>query len=204
MVMSKRYLGVLCSLIFLGACQALMGPQAPVPFPDELQVRALALEARGDTTAAIRYWEAASAVAVEKVTVLQALRKERIDLELMAADKALAQGEVAQGIAHFLKVLRMEPSHVEAKERLRGTRSRGLVVPYTVSGGESTETIAGRVYKNVWLAPLVDVLYGGDARKGAVLWLPSVEASLVAAQFSYSKAIAIFYFKYIHISSGRI
>lgn len=166
-----------------------MGPRPPVPFPDALQIRALALEARGDITAALRYWEAASAVAAEKVTVLQALRKERIDTELMAAENALAEGGVEQGIAHLLKVLRMEPSHAEAKERLQGTRSRGLVIPYTVYGGESSETIAGRVYKNVWLAPLVEVLHGRDVRQGEVLWLPSMDASLVAAQFSYIKAI---------------
>lgn len=190
MVRATSYLGVLCSLFCLGACQALVEPRAPVPFPDALQTRALALEARGDTTAAIRYWEAASMVAAEKVAVLQALRKERIDTELLAAEKALAAGEVEQGIAHLLRVLRMEPSHAEAKARLQGTRSRGLVVPYTVSGGESFETIAGRVYKNVRLAPLVEALHGHDVGKGEVLWLPSVEASLVAAQFSYSKAIA--------------
>ena len=190
MVRAKQYLGVLCTIFFLGACQALTGPQPPVPFPDALQTRALALEERGDTTAAIRYWEAASAVAAEKVTVLKALRQEHIDTELMAADTSLSEGKVEQGVAHLLKVLRMDPSHAEAKAWLQGTRSRGLVVPYTVYGGESSETIAGRVYKNVRLAPLVEVLRGRDARRGEVLWLPSVEASLVAAQFSYSKAIA--------------
>ncbi|WP_236891346.1 hypothetical protein [Desulfoluna limicola] len=165
-------------------------PSEPVPFPDALQTRALALEARGDTTAAIRYWEAASAVSAEKVTALHALRRERIETELLASEKALAEGDGGQAITHLLKVLRMEPSHAEAKERLRGTLSRSLVMPYTVYGGESADTIAGRAYKNVRLAPLIEVLYGRDAKKGQVYWLPSVEASLVAAQFSYTRAIS--------------
>lgn len=190
MVRHKRYVGVLGSLLLLGACQGLRLPSEPVPFPDALQTRALALEARGDTTAAIRYWEAASAVAAEKVTALHALRRERIDAELLASEKALAEGDGGQAITHLLKVLRMEPSNAEAKEQLRGTLSRSLVMPYTVYGGESTVTIAGRAYKNVRLAPLIEVLYGRDAKKGEVYWLPSVEASLVAAQFSYSRAIS--------------
>ncbi|BCS95059.1 hypothetical protein DSLASN_06910 [Desulfoluna limicola] len=190
MVRHKQYVAVLSSLLMFGACQGVRLPSEPVPFPDALQTRALALEARGDTTAAIRYWEAASAVSAEKVTALHALRRERIETELLASEKALAEGDGGQAITHLLKVLRMEPSHAEAKERLRGTLSRSLVMPYTVYGGESADTIAGRAYKNVRLAPLIEVLYGRDAKKGQVYWLPSVEASLVAAQFSYTRAIS--------------
>lgn len=190
MVSKKRYVAVLGLLLFLGACQGMRPPSDPVPFPDALQTRALALEARGDTTAAIRYWEAASVMSAEKVAALHALRRERIDAELSASEKALAEGDGGQAITHLLKVLRMEPSNAEAKTRLRGTLSRSLVMPYTVYGGESAVTIAGRAYKNVRLAPLIEVLYGRDAKKGQVYWLPSVEASLVAAQFSYSRAMS--------------
>ncbi|WP_300668976.1 hypothetical protein [Desulfoluna sp.] len=189
MVRLGRYLWVLCAIFFMGACQSLTLPRASVPFPDALQTRALALEDRGDFTEALRYWEAASAVAAEKRTTLQSLRRATIQGALTAADQALAQGEMDQQKVHLLKVLRMAPAHAMARQRLRESLSRRLVLPYTVQGGESTVTIAGRVYKNVQLASLVEVLHGPGTVAGEVLWLPRVEASLVAAQFSYRRAI---------------
>lgn len=190
MVRAGRYVGAVASLFLLAACQALAPPRAPVPFPDALQVRAQALEDRGDIVGAIRYWEAAAGVAEERLSVLQALRGARIEAEMAAAEQAFAKGEADLGVTHLLKVLRMEPAHEKAQQRLQGTLSRSLVVPYTVRGGESAVTIAGRVYKNVRLASLIEALYGRKIPSGTVLWLPSVEASLVAAQFSYGQSIA--------------
>lgn len=190
MVRSCRIFWVAACLMILGGCGIPMVPRTEVPFPDALQERALALEARGDIVGAIRYWEASAAVSREKLASLHALRREHIQGELAAADTALNRGDTDEGIRHLLMVLRMDPGHGGAKERLRGTLSRHLVVPCTVRKGESATDMALRVYKNVRLAPLVAALYGDDLAAGELLRLPEVEASLVAAQFSYGRSIA--------------
>ncbi|SCY27564.1 hypothetical protein [Desulfoluna spongiiphila] len=190
MVSKRRVLGVAACLLVLAGCTVPMGPRAEVPFPDALQTRALALESRGDIVGAIRYWEASAAISREKLSALQALRQEQIGAELAAADAALAAGDEAEGIRHLLMVLRMEPGHKGAKGQLRGTLARRLVIPCTVQGGESAADIAGRVYKNVRLDSLVETLYSRDLTEGTLLWLPGVEASLVAAQFSYGRSIS--------------
>ena len=176
-------------LLMLVGCRSLISSAGPVPFPDELQQRAMALEAQGSLSEALHYWEAASAVAEGRVEMLRALRQDRIEVEFAEAEKAYDAHQVERGEAHLLKVLRLDPFHGKARIMLREARSRHFIVPYTARGGESMAVVAARVYGNERLGSLVSALYGRDAAPGEVLWLPRVDAPLVAAQFNYRKAI---------------
>ena len=189
--MVKWLYPLLCGLglLTLVGCQSLTS--GPVPLPDELQQRAMALEAQGRLSEAIHYWEAASAVAGEKAGALRSLQQARIEMEFTAAINAYDADQMDIGEVHLLNVLRLDPLHAKARAMLREARSRLFVMPYTVRGGESMEVVASRVYGNGRLGPLVLALYGGDLAAGEVLWLPRVDASLVAAQFNYRKSIRV-------------
>ena len=112
-----------------------------------------------------------------------------MEKELALARETLDRGDRRAAEMHLLKVLRLDKSHNQARTLLRRSEVSSLVQAYEMKGDETAARVAGSVYGNIYMAPLVTALYPVLPQKGQQIWLPVVDERMVKAQFDYRKAL---------------
>jgi tetratricopeptide (TPR) repeat protein len=159
------------------------------------QQKAMDFEKKDEWQSALENWRIADALMTQKISALTEKIGNNAEMHYQKGLNLQREGLQDKATIEFLTTLRYDRNHKGALRCLRAIETPYRNIVYAVREGDSFQSIAGQLYKNLNDDYIIKYFSGLSSEKeltpGLVLTLPNLDPEFTIRFFNYSKEISI-------------